>query len=215
MLLPAVAICAALAGAGPATSAPARCSPSHAQTVLSSAAARVYWRNQRLFACWRATGRTTRVDVPGSPDFGEGAGTDETIRPLRLSGAYLAYTEDFVTYPAGSDDAPGAQPTRRSTVDVFDVEDGKPRVRVDPGTRGRPVETPGPPEYKLRRLVLRPSGSIAWTAQSQANVRVNAVTAGGDELLSEGAAIDPRSLRLEGARVSWTDGTARRTHALR
>jgi hypothetical protein len=71
-------------------------------------------------------------------------------------------------------------------------------------------------------IVVKADGAVAWISSvssvfshGSATVEVHRADSRGATLLDSGRAIDPRSLRLSGATLSWRDGSSARKATLR
>ncbi len=161
----------------------------------------------KVVACRRSTGASMRL-----AETWDWIGEHNAVPEVRVAGGYAAiYQEGHDHYS-----------TRFRTLWVFDVERRR-RVHFDwivfDPPFGEAIQGGMP------ALVLAPTGAVAYVVRREsdrdhngrvvARVAVRAMDAGGRRLLDKGEGIDPASLRLDGATVSWTNGGEPRSATLR
>jgi|tagenome__1003787_1003787.scaffolds.fasta_scaffold20971710_2 hypothetical protein len=199
----------------PAPAAPSTdtCSRPHSRTILQTAQVRVASASGTMRACWRPTGRAFTVgDAYGCDKDGFGCGG---ARRFRVAGAVLAYEASSLDHYGNSS----------YEVVVTDVRRGKRLRRVatgpltpeqaNPSDRIERHEGVGP----VTALVVRSDGAVAWIARdlhADAGVSyvVRALIGRHSTGLADGADIAPRSLRLAGSTLSWTQRGQRRSAPL-
>jgi hypothetical protein len=174
---------AALLAAAPAAAVAAPpCPPAGAEVVKRSRAAVVYAEANRYRACLRA----------GGPHRTLGAASSLSRRPLALAGRFVALERDD---GCSHSCVPVA---------VIDLRTGRRRWS------GAPRE-PHQPEPVVRRIVVDGRGRSAYVRDLGTTRELRQLDADGDDRLDSGAGIAPRSLRLAGGRVHWTNGGAARS----
>lgn len=172
---------------------PARCRAAHSRTIAQDAVARVYNRGGALYGCSARTGIRTRL---GSAPY------TAQVRLVGPLAAYAVYTHgiDFGT----------------ATVVITRLTDGKP-LGSAPAVDRAFVES----FQSVTSLIVRRSGAVAWIASvgsiinSETSVEVHKLDRGDSVLLDRGRKIDPKSLRLRGSTLTWTDAGATRSSTLR
>ena len=194
-------MCAALAASllAPATGGAgvsrSSCAVAGSRTVLSTAAARIYYtRAGRPYSCYRITGRRVPLDMFVDRFYARG---DARLGRLRTTGRVLAYTWTD----------PGIPAVYVHSVDMRLARFHR-RVKLAPTTRADPAAV------AVTDLVARRSGAIAWIQRLEGEVSVWRFDARGRRRLDAGPGIGPFSLRLVGGRLAWTHGTAPRTASL-
>jgi hypothetical protein len=196
LALASIALLAA-APAAPARAPRDRCAVKRTHTVLQNSYVRLYegrpsvddMGNDRIatYACYRKTGRSTRLDDQSS------------IEQPRLAGKWIAYIEDS---QRGIDD-------ERLTVTVYQVRGNYQTVRL---AYGYDTQEPA-----VRSLVLASNGAAGWIAtdDEEGTVYWQVGTVGAANVygtvLDSGADIVPDSLRLSAGTLSWTRAGATRT----
>lgn len=184
----AAAVLAALVLAAPAGGAPASCGLRGSVTLVSTPQARIfslpvrftyetgeYDTGKRIYGCLRSTGRRLLI---AQEVYTASIGDD--TRDYRVAGSVVAFQ-------TGSRDFAGLEVRSLRTGRAFPV----------PGF----IALPGFTED----IVLRPTGDAAWIARSPRSTLVVAKRdMDGVRRLATGADIDPRSLRLIGSRLTWT-----------
>ena len=179
-------------------------SPAHAQRcptagklVARTAQAELRWHDNTLFGCYRPDG-IRRVLWRWPPHY-----TAEPMpapRPAKLAGRYAATVVD--------DEAPVYG---NAMVLLANLHTGAKHV----GAIRRLVSQPGNGEG-VRRLVLRATGTAAWTAWSEMyGFEVRMMRHNGVVTILDGSpCIDPASLRLRGRRAVWDHCGQRRARVL-
>lgn len=192
------------AGAGSASAA-ARCAPHGARTLVRNRGVRVYSLAgsspflQRTYACLLRTGATVRVR-------GQATGRD-SLSNFALAESVLGYSD----YSFGVDSG-------CTSITVLDVAHRR-ALR----TLAQVACTVDAGFIRLGTvsgLVVTARGSVAWISSTgrrgAQSFEVRAAQASGAvQLLDQGPAIAPGSLRIAGSDVSWQDGTRRLTAKLR
>ena len=196
------ATCAALtAGLGLAAAPPAfaqrsSCAHTGSRTVLSTAAARVYYTAAwRPYSCYRITGRRVPLDMFVDRFY---ARRDARLGLLRTTGRILAYT--WID--------PGIPAVYVHSVDMRLARFHR-RAKVAPVVSGQPSAV------RVSDLVARRSGAVGWIQRVEGETSVWRYDARGRRRLDAGAGIRLASLRLSRARMVWSRGGARRSAALR
>lgn len=196
----------ALAGTRPARSRSCRAADDRRVLARSSPAVLLLDRRRRVVGCVRVTGR--RQVLARRAEIGN----------LRLAGSQVAYT---------------AQTKDSCTIFKRDLERYRPLPAVDVGFWPDGTEVGLCSGHASVRIVLTPTGGIAWT--SREDIRLPVPQPGGpvfgatrvyrcrapcrqgsgpwvggagspDAILDRGIDVDPRSLRLRDGRFSWTRG---------
>ena len=188
------------------------CRSQRATTLLRSDASRVFtqyapsdesdpWSSglvTHVYACLFAKPKR-RVDLGRNYD-------DETIEVPRIASTLVAYSVG-VTSLAGS----------FAQIRVLDLSKAIPARTVD--------ATPGPPQSgtnRVRDLVLKPNGSLAWTvgrgsfdpAYPAFQQQLWARDASGERLLDSGPNVHLESLELNGSTLTWLHGEIPRSATL-
>ncbi len=183
------------------------CRSTRGTTIVATRTARVYVRTRntgtRRYACLRSIGTGFAIDKPNECEFAQ---NDELIV---LAG-------NLVGYYFEADDCEGLDPKITALdVRVMDLRTGKLRMIEDARSRG------------LKKVVLRPTGSVAWIAYVDHDNDDDSVVdeptddvprlfkrdAGSRRavILDTSAAI--RRLTLRGSRLTWTDAQNRHKKA--
>jgi hypothetical protein len=197
-----IAICVALTGGGVAVARsteghsvrpPARCRAAHSRTIAQDAVARVYKYGGGLYGCSARTGIRTRL------------GSTPYTAQVRLVGSLAAYAVYIHGIDFGS-----------ATVVITRLTDGK-RLGSASAIDRAFVES----FQSVTSLIVRRSGAVAWIASvgsivnSEMSVEVHRLDRGGRSvLLDRGAKIDPKSLRLRGSTLTWTNAGVTRSSTL-
>jgi hypothetical protein len=192
---------AATSSRSTAAASPARCGPAGARTLAASAVARVYVQGGAVYGCSDRTGRTTRLGQSRSCIATSRAG------PAAVAGELAGYGLQTCGVDTGT-----------AEVVVRRLSDGA-VLRTQNATAGRR----GPESYQsVGAIVVKSDGAVAWvgSAASIISHRAQLEVLAGDargrtRVLDSGGAITPASLRLRGARLSWTDGGRTRSATLR
>jgi hypothetical protein len=160
----------------------------------------VYAVGKAAYGCSSRTGRVTRL---GSTGFCVGS---QRIAPVTVIGELTAYGLETCGVDTGS-----------SQIVVRRLSDAR-VLLTDPATTN-PL---GPESYSsVSSLVMRPDGAVAWIGVGNSiihhshDVEVHKATPASQSMLDSGASIEPSSLRLNGARLTWRHGSATRTASLR
>jgi hypothetical protein len=175
------------------------CGPASARTLAAHATLRVYAVGQTVYAC-AGGGRSVRL---GNSSV---CVRSQLVGPFALAGWLVAYGDETCGVDTGT-----------SRVIVRSLSDGKVR-HVFPATS---VAT-GPESYsRVLAVVLRGDGATAWITSSRslagnraAQVELDAFQQGSRSLVDSSAQIRPRSLKLRGMNLTWTDGTTARSYLL-
>jgi hypothetical protein len=152
----------------------------------------------RFYVCVRSNGRRFRADDRRSQDVTMFKST------LISSGSFAAVA--YSDYQ--NEDAAGLN------VIVIDLKTGKQRVHSE-----NPDEFSDP---TIPAIVLRSTGAAAWvyeqkpisSSEGTRKREVHAAGTGAIRTLDSGLDIDPASLSLDGATVSWTNAGVRKTATL-
>lgn len=176
-----------------------RCGPERAQTLAANGRVRVYVERQIVYGCSVARGRSFRLGhatrALGEPRVG----------PVAVAGDLAAYgLQSF-----GVDTVSASVVVRRLT-------DGS-QVKELRATRAVGAES----FQSVGSVAVLADGAVAWIGSEHSiagggnAIEVHAAGAHGDRVLDSGPNIEPASLRLHGARLSWVDGGATRHATLR
>lgn len=172
------------------------CALAGSRTVLSTAAARVYYSpGWRPYSCYRITARRVPLDMFVDHFY---ARRDAKLGLLRITGRILAYT--WVD--------PGIPAVYVHSVDMRLARFPR-RVKIQPIVSGQPSAV------RVSDLVALRSGAIAWVQRVEGETSVWRFDARGRRRLDLGPEIGPVSLRLAGARVLWRHAGAARSATLR
>jgi hypothetical protein len=176
------------------TSVATRCGPASARTLAGDGRVRVYALHQIVYGCSVARGRSFRLGHAAR------ALAESRVGPVAVGGDLAAYgLQSF-----GVD-------TVSTSVVVRRLTDGT-QVKSLRATRAVGAEA----FQSVGSVVVIADGAVAWIGSEHSIVghssaiEVHAAGAGGDRVLDSGPNIDPASLRLHGARLSWVDGGATR-----
>ncbi len=216
LILPAAAI-AALLMIGPATAAARRPSCQsrvrHAHLDARSRTAVIYDRRGSLYGCWKSTRRVTRMlrfasrcryaTRPGAPEYAATCHQQTSFAFPRLAGSRAGFVQ-------GSDD----EDAFVSTIHVFNLRLGTQRYAVNSSRTDMSVTY-----YYVRSFSLDSLGRSAWGLESfpdgvcgehcvaprpeDDTLEVYARDGGGMRVLDMGTGVNPRSVAISGASVSW------------
>jgi hypothetical protein len=205
-LLAGIVCIGALALAGSAPAAAARC-PTNGKTVVRTSTARVWGVTPkseitRYYGCAFAVGRVVRLD----PKRGQLVGYRPKVKIAGTAVAYEAMSFDL-------------QPYR---VIVRSLRTGK-VIHSATSNRQKSAEGHTGP---VQRIVLKRNGSVAWTTTSDcvcegtvpSAYEVHAIGSSGKRrVLDSGPDVEPASLvlRAGGSRIGWTHGGTARSALLR
>lgn len=173
----------------PATAAarPDACTGKGRRTLRINRVTRVFEREGRVFACWRASGRRTFLFL--ADDIYESGRVDY------VSQRYVAYERDVV--PACKADCPpGVGDSYQATI-------------VDVRTGRRTVLTRTP----VQVLVVTAGGAAAWLTGDPPFATLRARDASGRRVLGTGD-IWAGSVKLSGRTLRWVEAGAGRTTVL-
>jgi hypothetical protein len=197
-----IAAAAALSAAGADADAAARkpsCAAAKSKTVAQNASARVFKITRssgttRLYGCLRSSGRRV-VLAQAADDIETSTGFDR----VRLNGRFVAWQGTATDLSCKADCPPGYDPYTW-TIERVDLRSRKGRA-----FSGRAAG---------QALVVSRKGAVAWVQSTGADTYdVRAGDAAGARTLDSGA-IDPKSLKLAGSTLSWTNAGAPKTAAL-
>jgi hypothetical protein len=198
----AIIVLAAAAGAAtPPNPSRATCLPPGAHTLAADRAVRVFSWHGAVYGCVMATGARQKL----------GGATVCNLPPGRV--APVRVTRDIVAFGLES----CGVDTGSSAIVVRNLAIGTRLADVPAATLAL-----GPESYvSVVSLVLRGDGAVGWIARDNSLVgkrpttyEVHRFIRGKSSRLGSGTAIDPGSLRLVGARMTWRDGSARRSAGL-
>jgi hypothetical protein len=179
------------------------CQLSGARTVLGNGNARIVtrrvtvrpsYRVTRFYGCRYRTNRFLRL-----ADVGEPGVFNDRVEPRRLAGVFAGFAAAYQE-PAGEE--------QLAYVRAVDLRNGRVRVRQ------QAIDDAGPSEsYRVTDLELRYTGGLAWIVERRTlpagpgspmvTYEVHKIDRGGRQRLDAGADIDPTSLTLTGATISW------------
>jgi len=162
-----------------------------------------------IFGCAGARGASYVLGPPAEFSSQGGGG----VQRVTLGGAMVAYENSSVGRGSGAGDF---------LVVVRNLANGRLVHKEPTGTRRRPQSEGigvGPPTA----IVVASNGSVAWIAENREATyeagnlyfEVHARDRSGSRLLAAGTDLSPKSLRLVGNTLSWTQGGARRQALLR
>ncbi len=176
-----------------------RCSPTGARSLLTGRDARVFVRSGSVYGCSERSGRRVLLGTARTCVGAERAG------PFALSGELVGYALER----CGVDTGAGEVVARRIT-------DGS-QLRTAPAMRG----APGPESFvTVGSIAVGGDGALAWiaSASSPATHRqareVNRTDGSGVSTLDSGPGIDPGSLTLHAATLTWRRGGSIRSAPL-
>ncbi len=200
VVLAALGSAAAVSGANSGSRSPRTCGPQHASTLAASATARVYSVKGIAYGCSTANGRQFRL----------GKHSRCAVDPVAVAGGLATY---------GLERCGKHSDNCASQVLVRRLSDGK-VLGTFPAFKG-PAGT-GVTPTSVDSLVLKADGAVAWIATGCSidapphNLQVRRADKGGQALLDQGKAnaIDGRSLRLHGAKLTWRHSRANRSASL-
>lgn len=192
----AVAVGTVIPCVSPAPSAAAtaaRCGPTKARTLAASSGARVYAQGNVAYACAASNGRRVGLGMTGVCGVG----------PFASGGDLVAYAAESCGIDFGT-----------STVVVLRPSDRRELLsRSALVGNGTGVES----HVTVGSLVVNRSGAAAWIMVDRSAgsvltmLRVIEDHGRSVRVLAAGLKIDPRSLRLHGAKLTWRAGGA--THS--
>jgi hypothetical protein len=195
----ALAACGSSLGKTSGGSASASCGPAGAKTLAIDRQARVYESGGNVYGCSTASRRSYRLGASA-----------RSIREGRAGPVALAGTDVGYGYTVYGVDTVSAQ------VLVRDLATGK-QLRSEPATTG-PARVES--VESVDSVVVKPDGAVAWIGQSGSvvsgptNTEVDRADARGLAKLDTGSGIDPHSLRLHGATVTWRHNGSSRSASL-
>jgi hypothetical protein len=185
------------------------------RTVLRTASGVVFSRHRDgrtiYYGCLWRVHKTYRLQQVGEYGLNNMTGRSS----IRLAGRYVAYVQDY-----------GSVGGEANTLSVRDLRTGKVIHQAEVASRG------GDFSDQVATLVLKPSGSVAWTTRTSEDykhptVEVRAMDSStvrrpagavqdAPRLLDESPLVKPTSLRLTAHRsaVQWLNDGATRTAAL-
>lgn len=174
----------------------------NARMVIRAATVRPHYRVSRYYGCRYRTDRFFRL-----ADVGEPGVFNDRVEPRRLAGVFAGFAAAY-SEPAGED--------RLAYVRAVDLRTGRARV-----TQQALADAGSSDSYRVTDLELRYTGGLAWIVERRSfaqgpgiptvTYEVHKVDRGGRQRLDAGADVDPASLILSGATVSWRRGGVTRT----
>jgi hypothetical protein len=189
-----------LADVSPARSRP--CRPAGSRTMALSPQAHVYRHRGHSYACLFARNHPYRLDQVSRFD-------DRGDFPLAVHGSLLAGT--FAAYVLQGRTTGGEV---ESSVHSLNLRTGRLRSR---NALSDQASAEGEETEYVRRLFLKPNGSIAWSADAPAGQSAEVAKLDpGFTLLDQGPepALSPASMRLSGSTLTWQDAGTTRTASL-
>jgi hypothetical protein len=200
---------------------PPSCAPRHTHVVVADRQAVVY-RGPRIdegtpepedpefYGCVRPHGRSYLLGIP--PSYGSPSGSGGT-RTYTLGGPVVAFEEfnttNLVSYYRYEEE-----------IVVRDLRDGRVLHRLATGTGNSPLERKHGDVGigGVTRIVVKGDGAVAWIVAVDglaSEYQVHAVDSTGNHVLAVGPSIEPKSLRLNGSVLHWTQGGKRLSATLR
>jgi hypothetical protein len=181
------------------------CSPAGARPVAAGRFVTVFrWARRgdpevSLWACSLASGRRTRLER--NTEYRE---SRDRASPVIFAGDWVAYATDLAFDDANDD---------YTLVNALDARTGKKRSEIasDPGSSGFSGNG------EVRSIALRSNGAVAWIGRGwESPWHVYRLNSRGRSAgaLDSGATIAPRSLRRQGARLTWKHGRRTRSGSL-
>jgi hypothetical protein len=177
----------------------------NARMVTRAATVRPRYRVTRYYGCRYRTNRFFRLADVGEPGL-----FSDRVEPRRLAGVFAGFAGAYQE-PAGEQ--------HLAYVRAVDLRSGRARVREQALPDAGPSES-----YRVTDLELRYTGGLAWIVERRSSVEgpgspvvsyeVHKVDRGGPQRLDAGADVDPASLTLSGATISWRRGGLTRTAVL-
>lgn len=177
----------------------------NARIVTRAATVRPRYRVTRYYGCRYRTNRFFRL-----ADVGEPGVFNDRVEPRRLAGVFAGFAAAYQE-PAGEEEL--------AYVRAVDLRTGGVRVSEQAIPDARPSES-----YRVTDLELRYTGGLAWIVERRSfaqgpgspvtTYEVRKVDRDGRPLLDAGADVDPASLALRGATISWRRGGTTRTAVL-
>ena len=178
----------------------ALCGPSRARTLASDSLARVYAHRGKVYGCAQGS-HSSYVLGSASNSMGEGR-----VGPVALAGVDVAFGRTYYGVDVVSAD-----------VVVENLTDGR-ILRSNPATVG----SFGPESaQQVQSIVVKPDSSVAWIAtissitSHSGTTQVRKSDRTERRSLDSGSKIKPGSLRLHRSKLSWRDGSIRKTARLR
>ena len=190
------------------------CQLSGSRTVLGNRNARMVtraatvaprYRVTRYYGCRYRTNRFFRLVDVGEPGL-----FSDRVEPRRLAGVFAGFAGAYQE-PAGEQ--------QLAYVRAVDLRSGRVRVREQALVDAGPSDS-----YRVSDLELRYTGGLAWIVERRSfaqapgspviTYEVHKVDRSGRQRLDAGSDIDPSSLTLSGATISWRRGGVTRTAIL-
>jgi hypothetical protein len=174
---------------------PSACRPARKSDLLArTSEATVFW-NDALYGCLLARGAP--VKLPSSDDDSPQLGS------IALAGPLVAHADDYL-----------AHSTALTTVNVTDLRDR------DSGLSRIVLAEPGDTIAVVPAIRLKRNGAFAFTeypedAPGRVRVKVCDAQSSRVRVVDSGRGIAPRTLRLEGSRLTWKHGKRLRHATLR
>jgi hypothetical protein len=164
-----------------------RCHHKHEHVLEANARSVVYEKESVVYGC--AFGQTRDYELGENAQSSSG-GLELDVRALE--GVIVAYEEVHVSRTF---EPQAATPeSRTSTLDIRSLRNGRRLFEAEGGALA---------------LVLKRDGAAAWITEhggERGTYRLHARDRTGMRLLAEGTDIEPRSLRLNGNTLHWTQG---------
>ncbi len=190
----------ALAAAAGASAHGAVCGPSQAHTLASDQLARVYSKDKKVYGCAKGSHSSYLLGSTMRPM------SEDRVGPIALAGVDVAFGRtsfgvDMIT----------------AEVVVEKLTDGR-VLRDNPATAGNfGAET----AQQVKAVVVKADGSVAWIAtinsiiSHRGTTQVRKSDRTKQTSLDSGRNIKPGSLRLDGSKLTWSDGSVTKTATLK
>jgi hypothetical protein len=214
-----VMMAASTASASAKPSTKATCPPRHTHVVVADRQAVVYEGPGRgeggpqpeapeIYGCVRPHGRTYALGIP--PLYGSPSGSGGT-RVYTLGGPVVAFEESNTTslFEGGETTSLVSYIRYDEYIVVRNLRDGRVLHRLATGTGNSPLERKRGDVGigGATRIVVKGDGAVAWIVAVTglaSEYQVHAVDSTGSHVLAVGPSIDPKSLRLTGSVLHWT-----------
>jgi hypothetical protein len=219
-----VMMAASTASASAKSSAKATCPPRHTHTLIADRQAVVYKgpridegtpepEDPEFYGCVRPHGRSYLLGIP--PSYGSPSGSAGTER-YTLSGSVVAFEESNTTslFEGGETTNLVSYIRYDEYIVVRNLRNGRVLHRLATGTGNSPLERKRGDVGigGATRIVVKGDGAVAWIVAVSGLVteyQVHAVDSTGSHVLATGPSIEPKSLRLTGSVLHWTQGGTR------
>ncbi|HWF36397.1 MAG TPA: hypothetical protein VG295_13550 [Solirubrobacteraceae bacterium] len=199
LLASTVVVVLAVAASGAPSSA--ACLPAGARALAADGTVQAFSWHGAVYGCVKASGARQRLGGASVCNVAPGR-----VAPVTVARALVVYGLETCGVDTGS-----------SVVVVRNLMSGRRLADLTAATLPR-----GPESYvSVNSLVVRGDGAVGWISSDASIIshrpttyEVHRFTSGKSSLLDSGTAIDPASLRLAGARMTWRNRGGKRSAGL-